>query len=46
METGEDIGADRRAADFTHEKEEAKAHYYSVEFEPGSACLLYTSRCV
>lgn len=37
VETGEDIGADRRAADFTHEKEEAKAHYYSVEFEPGSA---------
>lgn len=34
---GEDIGADRRAADFTHEKETAKAHYYGVTFEEGSA---------
>ena len=32
-----DIGSDRRAADFTHEKEEAKAHYYGVTFEKGSA---------
>ncbi|MCI8359735.1 MAG: glycoside hydrolase family 92 protein [Clostridiales bacterium] len=32
-----DIGSDRRAASFTHEKEEAKAHYYSVTFEEGSA---------
>ena len=32
-----DIGSDRRAADFTHEKEEAKAHYYGVTFEEGSA---------
>lgn len=34
---GEDINADKRKAEFTHEKEEAKAHYYGVTFEEGSA---------
>ncbi|CZT56923.1 Beta-L-arabinobiosidase precursor [Eubacteriaceae bacterium CHKCI005] len=34
--TGTDINADRRASTFTHEKEEAKAHYYSVTFEEGT----------
>ena len=32
-----DITSDKRKAEFTHEKEIARAHYYSVLFEEGSA---------
>ncbi|HHW46825.1 MAG TPA: hypothetical protein GXX17_07985, partial [Clostridiales bacterium] len=34
---GDDISADKRAADFTHANEVAKAHYYSITFNDGSA---------